>query len=76
LSDDAELPVWTAKDNCDTLKREWSVISVWVSILQVASRQSIYKWWWHYMCHCRWQILNVPNECAHEHEHDNSDCQN
>jgi hypothetical protein len=28
LSDDAELPVSTAKDNCDTLKREWSVIFV------------------------------------------------
>jgi hypothetical protein len=26
LSDDAELPVWTAQGNCDTLKREWSVI--------------------------------------------------
>ncbi len=60
LSDDAELPVSTAKDNCDTLKREWSVIFVWVSILRVASQQSIYKWWWHYMCHCCWQILNIP----------------
>jgi hypothetical protein len=28
------------------------------------------------LCHCHWQILNIPNECAHEHEHDNSDCQN